>query len=168
MAAVGGKTHLTLAASQQSIELFAKSARDPLAPEHNPTLGYVLGAFDRANGELLAGCGFNRIDADLHNAETGYWVRADRQRNGIAARSLAATLSWGFTPQAAGGFGFRRIHIFAADANVASCGVPRKLKLNETLRTRADRWVAGLGWCGTISWDVLAEEWDCAGGRLTT
>lgn len=158
------KQNLSLAASQKSIARFAASARNPLEIENNRLFGFVLGVFDSATGALLAGTGFNRIDAELHNAETGYWVRADRRREGIATRTLAATLSWGLMPQSAGGFGFRRVHIFAADRNVASCGVPHKLNLQETTRTRADRWVDGVGWCGTVGWEVLAKEWDCAAG----
>ena len=158
--------HRSVAASRECIEQFARSALDPLAPENNATLGYVFGVFDLASGELLAGTGFNRLHADTHNAETGYWVRADRRREGIASASLAAALSWGFTPQADGGFGFRRVHIFAADANVGSCGVPRKLGLRETTRTRGDRWVEGVGWCGPRGWEVLAEEWNVENGSL--
>lgn len=158
------RQHLSPAASRDSIHRFSMSLRDPLAPENNRTFGFVFGVFDGSTGELLAGTGFNRIDVGLHNAETGYWVRADRRREGIATRTLAATLSWGFTPQAAGGFGFRRVHIFAADGNLASCGVPRKLGLQETMRTRGDRWLNGIGWCGTIGWEVLADEWDSAAG----
>lgn len=158
------KQHLSLAGTRESVERFTAALRDPLEVENNRLFGFVFGVFDCATGALLAGTGFNRIDAELHNAETGYWVRADRRREGIATRTLAATLSWGFMPQSDGGFGFRRVHIFAADRNLASCGVPRKLNLQETTHTRADRWVNGVGWCGTVGWEVLAEEWDCTAG----
>lgn len=121
---------------------------------------FIVGIFDAASGELLGGTGFNRLSAEWHNAETGYWVRHDRRRQRIASRALAASLSWGFLPQDRGGFGFRRIHIFASDANTASCGVPETLGLRRMQRARKDRWIDGLGWRDSIGWDVLAEEWD--------
>jgi hypothetical protein len=75
-------------------------------------------------------------------------------------------LSWGFTPQKNGGFGFRRVHIFASAANTASCRVPRKLGLREIMHARKDRWIVRLGWTDSIAWDVLAEEWDIQRRRL--
>lgn len=152
--------HRTPADSAAAIERFYASAAAPLLPEHNAILGYVYGVFDRASGELVGGTGFNRITPQSHNAETGYWVRADRRRQGIATEVLAATITAGFTPRDLGGFGFRRIHIFAAAANTASCGVPDKLGLRRIMHARQDRWIGGLGWSDAIGWDVLGHEWD--------
>ena len=143
-----------------------RSARDPLDPANNAMMGYLYGIFDATNGEYLGGTGFNRIDAGTHNAETGYWVRASRQRRGVASGALRLMLSLGFTPQERGGFGFRRVHIFAGSGNVASCGVPAKVGLRRSMHARADRWVEGLGWCDTIGWDVLAGEWDWEARRV--
>lgn len=137
-----------------------ESFADLLRDDNNRAYGMVFGVFDAATGEQLGGSGFNRLDSATLNAETGYWVRADRRRQGICTRILRAMLTWGFTPQHEGGFGFRRIHIFAADRNLASCGVPRKLGLHEHMQATADRWIDGLGWCGTTGWEVLADEWD--------
>ncbi len=150
--------HRSVADSLASIEAFARARADLLDPEHNAIFGFVVGVFDGA--ELVAGTGFNRVDPGAHNAEIGYWVRADRRRRGIATRAAAVMLSWIFTAQRDSGFGFRRAHIFAARANVASCGVPDKLGLRRASHTRADRWVDGLGFTDTVSWDVLATEWD--------
>lgn len=126
----------------------------------NADTAYIYGIFEPGTGELLGGTGFNRMHAPTLNAETGYWVRQDRRREGIAARALAATLSWGFTSQNNGGFGFRRIHVFVAQPNAASCGVPAKVGLTAVSHTRQDRWVDGHGWADTLVWDVLAPEWD--------
>lgn len=153
--------HRTIEQTTYMIERFIRSAANPLAPEHIQ-MNYVLGVFDD-HGEVIGGTGFNRMDIAAHNAETGYWVRASRHRQGWCTRMLRGMLTWGFTPQSEGGFGFRRIHIFAAAANVASCGVPTKLGLNRHSHARADRWVDGIGWADTVGWDVLAEEWDGAG-----
>lgn len=158
--------HRSVEESAASIERFRKSSLAPLTPENNAVFGYVFGVFDRRSGELVAGTGFNRMSPESHNAETGYWVRADRRGEGIAGEACAGTLSWGFTPQDRGGFGFRRVHIFASVANAASCRVPRKLGLREIMHSRQDRWVDDLGWCDSAAWDVLAEEWDIEKKRM--
>lgn len=158
--------HHTLDDSAASIEQFRRSALDPLDPAHNAVFGFVYGVFERDTGELIGGTGFNRLAPESHNAETGYWVRPDRRRQGIATEVLAATISIGFTPQGAGGFGFRRIHLFAATANTASCGVPAKLGLRRIMHAREERWLEGLGWSDFFGWDVLAPEWDPERSRL--
>lgn len=121
---------------------------------------FNYGIFDPTSGELLGGTGLMRLHPATQNAEIGYWVRADRHRQGIATRALAATLSWAFTPQSQGGFAFRRVHIFVAETNLASKGVPTKLALHLVTHTRQDRWIDGQGWVGTHVWDVLCAEWD--------
>ncbi|MCC6676334.1 MAG: GNAT family N-acetyltransferase [Phycisphaerales bacterium] len=158
--------HKTIADSAACIDRFRASMANPLAPENNAVFGFVYGVFDKASGELIAGTGFNRLAPEWHNAETGYWVRPDRRRQGIATEVLARTISIGFAPQCQGGFGFRRIHIFAAAANTASRGVPARLGLRQIMHARQDRWLEGLGWSDSIGWDVLADEWDLSRSRL--
>lgn len=143
-----------------------RSIRNPLSPENNAGTGIVMGIFDAATGEFLGGTGFNRIDPATHNAEIGYWVRADRHRRGIASGALRLILTLGFTPQDRGGLGFRRVHIFAGELNTASVGVPDKLGLRRSAHLRQDRWIDGIGWADTVGWDVLAGEWDCGSRRL--
>ncbi|CAG0974381.1 Putative ribosomal N-acetyltransferase YdaF [Phycisphaerales bacterium] len=158
--------YLSLEQTLDSIARFEQSWADPLRPEYNTTSGFIMGVFEESTGDLLGGTGFNRLDPSIHNAETGYWVRADRQRRGIATRILRVGLSMGFTPQSRSGLGFRRVHIFAAAPNVPSCGVPAKLGLRQSLHARLDRWIDGIGYCDTIGWDVLAAEWDAESCRL--
>jgi ribosomal-protein-serine acetyltransferase len=153
-------THTSVEESRASIERFDQAMADPLAPENNSVFGFVMGVFCSRTGEFVAGTGLNRMDAATHNAETGYWVRADRRREGWCSDALRATLSWAFLPQTEGGFGLRRVHIFASAANVASCGVPRRLGLRQHMHARLDRFVDGIGWTDTVGWDVLATEWD--------
>lgn len=168
-----GSDHMTIEQSIYNIEWFRRG-RVAGEDAFMNLAGYVLGAFDKSTGTLVGGTGLNRFSRGTHNAETGYWVDADHRRNGYCAEMTAAVLSWAFMPQhvagseggSGGGFGLRRVHIFAASNNTASCGVPRKLGLREEMHTRQDRWVDGIGWCDTIGWGVLAEEWDVAGMRL--
>ncbi len=157
--------HLSVEQSIYNIEWFRRG-RERWDDAFMNLAGYVLGAFETATGRLVGGNGLNRFSLSTHNAETGYWVDSGFQRRGFAAEMTAGLLSWAFTPQAQGGWGLRRVHIFAASANAASCGVPRKLGLRQELHTRKDRWVEGHGWCDTLGWAVLSDEWDIPGQKL--
>lgn len=155
--------HRTLAETIFNIQRFGRTSREPFGREHHEGYGLVFGIFDKREGTLLGGTGFNRLTPATHNAETGYWVRADRRRRGVCTEATAGVITWGLRPQDRGGWGFRRIHIFAATINAASCGVPRKLGLREEARHVKDRWVDGVGWSDTCVWGVLAEEWNGSG-----
>jgi RimJ/RimL family protein N-acetyltransferase len=159
--------HLSPDDTDRQIERFMNAWTTwPMSPEDNTQIGFILGVFDRLTGSLVAGTGFNRIEPDRANAEVGYWVHPAHRRKGYAAELTASLLSWGLLPQTAGGWGFRRIHIFANGANAASVGVPSRLGLRQELHAHHDRWEAGLGWCDTLGWGVLASEWDTAHDRL--
>jgi ribosomal-protein-serine acetyltransferase len=148
--------HLSVEDSAQSIALFTESWRDPLKPEHNATFGFVMGIFDQTTGELLGGTGFNRLDPYSHNAELGYWLDIRARGKGICTAATRALLDWAFEPQSTGGFGLRRVHIFAAERNTASCAVPRRLGLRQHLHSTQERWVDDIGWCDILGWEVLA------------
>ncbi len=129
-------------------------------PPGDPNSGYFFGIFDKASGDLVGGTGFNRLDPDNLAAETGYWIRADRRCRGFATDACAASISWGFTPQNQGGFGFRRIHLFVWGPNTASRRVLAKLGLRQESAAKAFGWVEPLGWCDRYTWGVLHHEWD--------
>jgi ribosomal-protein-serine acetyltransferase len=153
--------HLSVESSLECVRRFGQAREEYTAPENNAVFGFIMGVFEKVSGELVGGTGFNRIDFETADAETGYWVVARQRGKGIATEATSAALSWGFTPQAEGGWEFRRIRIVAAAANGASCAVPHKLGLREECRFVKHRWVPGMGWQDTVSWGVLAEEWDC-------
>lgn len=153
--------HRSLDSSRETIERFIASMHDPLNPAYADS-GYVTGVFDAADGRLLGGTGFNRIEAGTAKAETGYWLRADARGRGVITRATRLNISRGFTPQRDGGYGLRRIVIYASTANERSCRVPDRIGLRREVHATRDRWVDGIGWTDTLGWAVLAEEWDCA------
>lgn len=159
------KENTTVDAALASIRRFGEARHNHAAPENNAVFGFVMGIFDKDTGALVGGTGFNRIDFGTSDAETGYWVVAARRGQGIATESTAALLSAGFTPQQRGGWGFRRIRIFASAANTASCSVPRKLGLREECRFVQHRWVSGFGWTDTLGWAAVDGEWDTVNHR---
>ncbi|MBL0928404.1 MAG: GNAT family N-acetyltransferase, partial [Phycisphaerales bacterium] len=142
------------------IERFRRERENPAGAD------FIVGIFDRATGEALGGTGFHRMRTAFHEAEIGYWIRADRQRRGYCTEAVAGLLTWAFTPQDRAGWGLRRIHIQCAAANVASATVPRKLGLRQEALIRAERWIPSLGWADSLVFAVLAQEWDCAASRL--
>lgn len=158
--------HRSAQASLDSIRLMARARENVLDPELGATMGFVVGIFDARTAELLGGTGFNRVDAVMGNAETGYWLNESVRGEGVATRACAAMISWLFTDQSSGGFGFRRVHIFASAANTPSCAIPERLGLRQSQHTRLDRWIDGMGYTDTLGWDVLREEWDLPGQRL--
>ena len=93
---------------------------------------FVMGIFDRAEGEVLGGSGLHsRIGPG--GLEIGYWIRASATRQGIATETSAVLTRVGLEVCKAD-----RIEIRIEPRNEASFGVPRKLGFVEeaTLRRR--------------------------------
>jgi RimJ/RimL family protein N-acetyltransferase len=145
-----------------NVERFRRD-RERIAPVPDD---FVLGIFDSLSGEPLGGTGFHRIRHAWHEAEVGYWVRADRRGLGVCTRATRAALSWGFTPQRDGGWGFRRVKICCASANAASRRVPEKIGLRLESHVKAERWLDGMGWSDSLQFGVLSSEWDRARSRM--
>ncbi len=146
-----------------TIERF-RSDRERTEP---PPETFGLSILDAQDGSILGGTSFHRVRHAFAEAEIGYWIRADRRGRGLCTEAVAAMLSWGFTPQPTG-WGFRRIVIYCAEPNVPSRRIPERLGLRLEVRAKNDRWVEGIGFCDTLGWGILAEEWDLAARRRLT
>lgn len=155
--------HRSLAETHHTIEKFRRELGKPAFEAGR--LNVVLGVFDRGSGRLLGGSGFHTFRPGVHQAEIGYWLRTSERGRGVCTAATAATVSWGFMPVARGGWGLRRLEILCAGGNPSSAGVGRRLGLREESRTRADRWIDGRGLDDTLTFGVLAEEWDVEGMR---
>lgn len=149
----------TLAECHYSIEMFRRAAEAPGCTD------FTMGIFDRVTGAVVGGTGLHRIRAGQRDAEIGYWVRSDRRGQGIATEATAALLTAGFAPQAAGGWGFRRITILCAAENLASAAVPGKLGMRLEVRARKERYMDGVGYYDLLGFALLADEWDPAARR---
>jgi ribosomal-protein-serine acetyltransferase len=137
--------------------------RERTAP---PPGDFTLGVIDAATGQAVGGTGFARLAHAHHEAEIGYWIRADRRGHGLCPEATAAMISWGLTPQSEGGWGFHRVHIRVAGSNAVSRRVPEKLGLRHEACLRSERWVNSIGWDDTHVWGVVAGEWDTTNDRL--
>ena len=127
---------------------------------------FVFGILDRATGDVLGGTGLHRIERESHQAEIGYWMRADRRRQGLCAEAVAHLISWAFRAQDEGGWGLRRIEIVCASKNEPSRRVPQKLGLKQEVVKRQHRFLPGIGWDDTLAWGVLRDEWDPVQGHV--
>lgn len=130
--------------------------RTQVAP---PPSDFVIGIFDVASGEAVGSTGLHRIVHAWHEAEIGYWIRADRRRQGLCKEAVAALVTWAFRAPTDGGWGLRRIHIRCAAANVSSSRVPVKLGFVHEATLRRERWIDGIGWDDTLVYGMLRDEW---------
>jgi len=149
-----GTDNRSLAECHYTIEKFTRDMSEPTCEM------YVLGIFERETGELVGGGGFHSIKPDRLEGEFGYWVRGDRHRTGVCTESTRHLISSAFTAQP-GGWGFRRLVVFANASNTASVGVPTKIGLRREINAKSERWIDGYGWEDWLGWGVLASEWDC-------
>jgi caffeoyl-CoA O-methyltransferase len=146
--------HRTVEASLAVIEHFARQRGFVEADE------FALGVFDRATSEVVGATGFHRVQRGIADAEVGYWVRADRQRQGIATEATAALVSSGFRD-----WGFRRVRLVCMGDNVASRRVAERVGFRrEAVEVRATH-LLGAGWQDRWRFALLAEEWDAERGR---
>jgi RimJ/RimL family protein N-acetyltransferase len=145
--------HETVAASRSRISWLGglRSGPEVKIPD------YTMGIFEAATGVLLGGTGLHRIVPGALDAEVGYWLRADRCGEGFCTEATAALITAAFGP-----WGFRRVRLVCSAANTASRKVPERLGIRLEGCERESRWVEGHGWTDTLTFGVLAEEWDAA------
>ncbi len=137
---------------EETLERIEAWTRQRQAPEPDE---FFLGIFDRASGEVLGGTGFHRVIAELGQAECGYWIRASHRDQGLCTEAVRALITSAFRD-----WGLRRIVIECAGSNVASRRVAEKASLPLEAVHKQSRWVEHHGWCDSLGYGVLAEEWD--------
>lgn len=117
---------------------------------------YPLGIFDRSSPRrVLGGTGFVRIDADLRQAEVGYWLRPDCRGAGLCVEAVGHLISSGFAD-----WGFRRVVIECDGDNAPSVQVAERLGLRRETHEVSSRWLEDRGWGDRVGFAVLAGEWD--------
>ncbi len=86
---------------------------------------------DPHTDDVLGAVSLFKIDLDQGDAEVGYWVAPWGRGRGVAASAVRSAAAYGF-----GALVLRRLHLFHAVENPASCGVARKagFLLEGTLR----------------------------------
>jgi RimJ/RimL family protein N-acetyltransferase len=87
---------------------------------------FVYGIFTRDESEVVGGTGLHTRLGDGDAFEIGYWIRADRVRQGLATETVAALVRVAFEV-----CGVDRLEIHVDPANTASLEVPRKVGFRE-------------------------------------
>lgn len=150
-----GTGHASAEDSLRTIRAFARE-RGFAHPE-----SFSLGIFDRSRPRrVLGGTGFVHVDAKRRTGEIGYWIRADREGEGLATEVVGHLVSSAFSD-----WGLRRVVIGCDGANRASQRVAEKLGLRRETREVAARWLEGRGWSDHVGFAVLAGEWDARARR---
>lgn len=117
---------------------------------------FALGIFDRSTPRrVLGGTGFVRIEAEVAQAELGYWLRPEARGQGLCTEVVGRLVTAGFET-----WGFRRIVIGCDGANRPSLGVAERLGFRREAHEISARWLEGHGWCDHVGFAVLADEWD--------
>jgi RimJ/RimL family protein N-acetyltransferase len=80
--------------------------------------GHFSWAVGGAGGALLGSVSLHQVDLDQQDAEIGYWVVPWARGRGIAGRAVAAAVDFAFDRA-----GLRRVYLYHATANVASCRI---------------------------------------------
>ncbi len=153
--------HLMPAQSRKSLGERAAAFSDPLARELTVLIA------DRSTGETLGATGMHDIDRTNSACETGYWVRPDRQNQGVCSEAMRAHVSHLLTPRERGGWGFRRVYLRCDASNAASAAIPRKLNMrHEGTFVQDVRANAAAGFRDTLQFAALRHEWDFEAGRV--
>ena len=114
---------------------------------------YEFGIFSEDGKELLGGAGLNMI-SKLHNyCNLGYWVRQSEQGKGIATKAATLLADAGFRE-----LGFNRIEIVAAEGNVNSIAVAKKVGAQLECMARNRLVVGGVPVTAAVH-SLLRQDW---------
>ncbi|MEQ8770708.1 MAG: GNAT family N-acetyltransferase [Phycisphaerales bacterium] len=145
------------AATMTYVAAQATLATGPLKPE-----GVGVGIFERDSGAFLGSTGFHDLRRETASVETGYWIRADRHREGLCTEAMRGWITHMLRPKPSGGLGLNRVRIYCSADNLPSQQIPRKLGFRHEVHQRADYYVPEHGITDRLGWGVLAEEWNAS------
>lgn len=99
---------------------------------------YYLTIVLRENGELIGGCGLDRIRFDDRNAHIGYWIARPRWGKGYASEATSVLIGAGFRE-----LGLHRVHTGVLPDNQRSIRVLLRLGFRHEGCARQDTFVEG-------------------------
>lgn len=97
--------------------------------------------------------GLHYINTQNKCAEMGYWLSKSEEGKGIITRSCKALIGFGF-----GELGLNRIEILAAEGNVRSLAIPKRLNFTKEGVLRQAELVNGK-FLDLVLYSILKEEW---------
>jgi RimJ/RimL family protein N-acetyltransferase len=90
---------------------------------------YDFAITDAQNGELVGGCGIDRIQSRNYLGNLYYWVRTSRTNKGAATAAAAAIASFGLTT-----LRLIRVEIVVAETNFVGQSVAEKIGASREIR----------------------------------
>src|SRR5262245_44771194 len=105
---------------------------------------------DAATGDLIGGIGADERDEDV--VEVGYWVRADRRGEGVAARALRLVSRWAIEELGAG-----HVQLITDPANVGSQRVAEKVGFRREGTLRSFVFIKGIR-RDAVMYSLLPED----------
>jgi RimJ/RimL family protein N-acetyltransferase len=121
-----------------------------------PRRDYHFGIVERASGQLIGGCGLH-VDDVCEQAEIGWVLHVDFQRQGFGTEAAAALLRFGFKD-----LGLHRIYAVCRADNLGSYRVMERNSMRREahlLQKRPGRPCDPLPWYDEYQYAMLREEW---------
>lgn len=123
------------------------------APVGAPGEGLQIAIERRDNGRMIGDCFFKMMEDDLRQAEIGYTLARDAQRQGFATEAVAALLTWAFPT-----FDLHRVIAVVDVENTASVALLERLGLRREAHFRQNIWFKG-AWGDEYVYAILRDEW---------
>lgn len=105
------------------------------------------------DGKPVGKMGLHYINTYNKSAEIGYWLGKKEEGKGIITKSCKGLINYGFTE-----LGLNRIEIKAAESNVRSLAIPKKLNFTKEGVLRQADLVNGQ-FLDLVLYSMLNEEW---------
>jgi RimJ/RimL family protein N-acetyltransferase len=105
------------------------------------------------DGRMIGDCAFKIMADDSRQAEIGYTLARDAQRQGFATEAVAALLSWVFPT-----FDLHRVVAIVDARNTSSAALLERLGLRREAHFRQNVWFKG-AWGDDYLYAILRDEW---------
>ena len=104
----------------------------------------------------------NLRDALGTAGEIGYWAHPDARGRGLMSEAVRLVVRHAFIPREDGGLGRIRLHLSAADGNLASQQIARANGFVEVGRDRLAEPLGDGTFADLVRFDLLVDEWNAA------
>lgn len=141
----------------EDIDSFIQAAQE----EHQRGAAWHFAIIDdskKEGNEVIGACGFNRISLLHRWASIGYWLRGDRQGQGIMLACVRTLLQVGI-----GELNVHRLEIRCAEDNKRSRAIPERLGFLQEGMLRECEWVSGQA-LSHVVYGLLVSEVSPSGG----
>jgi RimJ/RimL family protein N-acetyltransferase len=134
-------------------EAIAFVREEQTAPAGVPGEWLQIAIARKDSGRMIGDCAFKVMEDDSRQAEIGYTLARDAQRQGFATEAVAALLTWAFPT-----FDLHRVIAVVDVENSASVALLERLGLRREAHFRQNIWFKG-AWGDEYVYAILRDEW---------